>query len=346
MAREPLRANPSSGSSASIDRKETFALSPTPNTPQLRPPRRRSSRSQRTIADDPRRRPDAERRTPDSTNRPRSASLANPFSLRSTIDRLRRRGAAIAPQSATASALFLQACLEQRGPAARFLLDRGCAINARNANGDSALILALRDHSPGRASSERLALCDLLIRHGVDVCAQNRSGRTAFFFAARHSVEFCRLLQRAGAVVLVTDNHGFTPLHEAAAAAACETMRHLLELGYDVDSRSHASYSVLHAAVSPRRRSANAVALLLESGADPSPREKVRGQTPLHLAAAKRANPRVVDLLLRYGADAMALDWQGRTPLDLALEAERANPSELRLTQIVRRLEADRSGSF
>ncbi|MCA9519962.1 MAG: ankyrin repeat domain-containing protein [Myxococcales bacterium] len=341
--REPRSREPGPRSSVdSIDWGPPISSCPTPethDTPRLRPVKRRSSRSNRkTSASDKH-----PRSTGDANKQPRSASYAIPFSLRSTIDRLRRRGAAIAPQSSTAAALFLQACLEQRTPAVRFLLDRGCPVNARNGNGDSALVLSLRDHSPGRASCDRLALCDLLIRRGVDICAENRSGRSAFFFAARHPVEFCRLLQRAGAALLVRDHHGFTPLHEAAAASICDTMEFLIELGYDVDSRSNSGYSVLHAAVTPRRRSANAVALLLEAGADPTPRERLRGQTPLHLAAAKRANPRVVDLLLRYGADPLALDWDGRTALDLSEDAARADPENLRLSQIVRRLRADYS---
>jgi ankyrin repeat protein len=72
----------------------------------------------------------------------------------------------------------------------------------------------------------------------------------------------------------------------------------------------------LHAAVASRN--AEAVALLLDRGADPNARQQV-GYTPL-MGAANAGREDLVDLLLRHGADRTLVNDEGKTAADIARE--------------------------
>ncbi|KAK9072795.1 hypothetical protein SSX86_009230 [Deinandra increscens subsp. villosa] len=67
------------------------------------------------------------------------------------------------------------------------------------------------------------------------------------------------------------------------------------------------------------------VRILLEAGADVDHRDNVGGLTALHMAAGY-VRPGVVKLLTEFGADPVAGDERGRTPLDLAREVLNATP--------------------
>ena len=68
---------------------------------------------------------------------------------------------------------------------------------------------------------------------------------------------------------------------------------------------------------------ANAVAALLDAGADAAMRDG-SGRTALHSAASSSGDPfPVISLLIDAGADPNALDSDRRTPLQVALERDR-----------------------
>eukprot|EP00127_Corallochytrium_limacisporum_P005238 Clim_evm55s201 gene=Clim_evmTU55s201 len=64
------------------------------------------------------------------------------------------------------------------------------------------------------------------------------------------------------------------------------------------------------------------VVMLLDKGADVNAAGTSDGETPLHLACA-RNHPRMIQTLLRAGADPSVRDAAGRTPLDVTLEGLR-----------------------
>ena len=111
---------------------------------------------------------------------------------------------------------------------------------------------------------------------------------------------------------------GNVPLGLAAFFGHVETMRRLLEQGAEVAATAANFMKVqpLHAAVAAR--SAAAVALLLDRGADVNARQQV-GYTPL-MGAASAGRDDLVDLLLRHGADATLVSEDGKTAADLARE--------------------------
>lgn len=105
-------------------------------------------------------------------------------------------------------------------------------------------------------------------------------------------------------------------LHRAAQAQDVEQVKKLIADGADVNRADGDLFTPLHCACDlgdPR-----VAALLLEARADPDASHPgLDGWTPLHVAAW-RGSAECVSLLLRHGADAGALDWYGRAPVDWA----------------------------
>ena len=139
----------------------------------------------------------------------------------------------------------------------RKLLDNGADVNARDAEGNTPLILASFYASP--------ECVELLIEKGADVNAANKAGATALIRAAT-SYEKTRLLVAAGANVQVRTALGNTPLILAARRAGnSRTVQLLLEHGADATERNDAGVSpVLSAAASG---DVETVRLLLDAGA-------------------------------------------------------------------------------
>lgn len=119
---------------------------------------------------------------------------------------------------------------------------------------------------------------------------------------------------------------GFTPLHLAAFRGHAETVRALLERGADPEAMSrHRFVKVrpLHTAcaLDVSVENPDVVRALLEHGADPNGRNGEGGATPLH-NAAQSGSAELVRLLLEHGADRHARTDDGKTPADVATDAE------------------------
>jgi ankyrin repeat protein len=184
----------------------------------------------------------------------------------------------------------------------RRLLDSGTDVNARDADGNTPLILASFYAGP--------ECVGLLTENGADVNAANRAGATALIRAAT-SPEKTRLLVAAGAKVRVRTALGNTPLILAARRAGnSRTVQFLLDHGADATERNDAGVGpVLAAAASG---DGETVRLLLDAGAkaDDFPKwNQARApdvaagfRTPL-MWAAYHNDVRMVRLLLERGAD-------------------------------------------
>ena len=87
----------------------------------------------------------------------------------------------------------------------------------------------------------------------------------------------------AGADPSTADNKGFTPLHLAAQEGRAGAARALLDSGAEVDRRNRFGNTPLFVAVFNSRGRGDLIFLLRERGADPMA-ENASGQTPLGLA--------------------------------------------------------------
>jgi ankyrin repeat protein len=216
-------------------------------------------------------------------------------------------------------------------PVVRRLLDNGADVNARDAQGNTPLILASFYASP-----ECVAL---LIEKGADVNTANKAGATALIRAAT-SYEKTRLFVAAGANVRVRTALGNTPLILAARRAGnSRTVQLLLERGADATERNDAGVSpVLAGAASGDLAT---VSLLLDAGAKPDDFPKSNKpkaadvaagfRTPL-MWAAYHNDVRMVRLLLERGADPNQSSYFGN-PLSHACWSDSVEAAELLLAR-------------
>ncbi len=158
----------------------------------------------------------------------------------------------------------------------RDLIQRGFDPNTRDANGQTGLLVALKEPSP-RVTKVLLAAST------TDVDAVNAKGESPLMLAAIKGQQEAvnELLERDAAV----NKTGWTPLHYAATSSQLAIMKLLLEKYAFIDAQSpNGSTPLMMAAM---YGSSEAVKLLIDEGADPLMKNE-QGMTAIDFA--KRAN--------------------------------------------------------
>jgi ankyrin repeat protein len=204
-------------------------------------------------------------------------------------------GASAAGTTPDGATPLMQAAFEGDVAQARRLLRNHADVNAVNAYGVNAMLLA--------AEASNTALIELLLNAGAKANSANPDGETALHLVARTgNVEAAKLLLKAGAKVDARETFGGqTPLMWAAARRHAPMVELLASKGADVNARS---------AVRDYQRVATAEsrAKFLDRG----------GFTPLIYAA--RENCRAcVEVLLKHKADIGLPDPSGVPPLSIAM---------------------------
>ena len=189
---------------------------------------------------------------------------------------------------------------------------------ARDPMGNTALIMAV--------NSGHDALADLLFDAGVEpglheAAAIGDSGRVR------------AALEREPSQLDTDSPEGFTPLALAAHFGHLDVMRLLIDRGADVNrvATHRLAVTPLHAALFGRQ--VDAALLLIERGADVTLARggsgwKRAGWTPLHYAAGMGFSMLVQPLLDR-GADPSRPDEDGKTPLDVAIDANHSGIADV-----------------
>ncbi|HEY8521168.1 MAG TPA: ankyrin repeat domain-containing protein [Gammaproteobacteria bacterium] len=221
---------------------------------------------------------------------------------------------------------LLMALLNAHFDTAKLLLERGANPNKWDWWGRTPLYAAVdyntlphggRPDRPSTDATTALEMVELLLDAGANPNAQLK------LFPPYRSLRMDR-----GADTILTI--GTTPLLRAARAADLPAMRLLLERGAHVDLPQADGITPLMVAAglgqSPRdtrgrfkteAQSVEAAELLLRAGADVNARD-ARGRTALH-GAASQGYDQLVAVLAADGADLMAADADGLTPMDAAL---------------------------
>lgn len=143
------------------------------------------------------------------------------------------------------------------------------------------------------ASINRLEIVDLLARFNADVNARNNDGKTAILIAASNAAKddgrMVRLLCALGADVNVADKKNATPLFFAIQTGHYATVEYLIDRGARMEDL------------------------------------RENGRTPF-FAACNAADPQMISLLLRRGANASARDFVGWSTFDVLALTSRKTP--------------------
>lgn len=208
------------------------------------------------------------------------------------------------PSDEPGMSLLHLAVAENHADMVELLIARGAPLDARNANGRTAL------HDCFELNRDPIA--KRLIEAGatVDACVA----------AAYGHHDRLRAILRADPAQANDHTTGLTPLGWSGFAHDAESARILIEHGaildrppYDLDAWG----PTCTVAATPVAR------VLLAHGMDPNWQDAEDGNAPLHRVLASRIvqDPtEFVRLLLEAGADPQRRNREGKTPLDLALE--------------------------
>ncbi len=190
----------------------------------------------------------------------------------------------------------------------RLLLDKGAAVNARDKDGRTALVLALS------ALHSDIRVPGMLVEHGADVNLADSRGTTPLM--ACSDVPVAKLLIERGARLDATDREGKNALHYKGVADFCSlsAARYLAEQGVPLDARAKTGETPFMWAL--QNGCDDVATMLFDRGADVNVRG-LRGKTPLMLLAGS-GDPRVVERMLARGADVNAKDSSGTTAMHLA----------------------------
>ncbi len=237
--------------------------------------------------------------------------------------------------------------------AARFLLDQGADPNVQDESGNTPLHLA--------SIFRHDEIIGLLIENKADINALNAQGQASLGLAALYgNPEGIKMLLAGGADTAARDADGNTPLHIAALYRHPENLAELLKANADMDAinaegntpfylgiRRPANGKVIanligHGVklnfrdqkgrnallVSVDRNQTEYVGLLVSHGIDINSQDN-DGNTVLHLPLAKALGNKmfipycqnIVKVLLEEGADPTIRNKEGKSALDLAVEA-------------------------
>eukprot|EP00741_Cyanophora_paradoxa_P019947 tig00021179_g19252.t1 len=274
--------------------------------------------------------------------------------LRALVD----AGADLAARTNEGVTPLMIACQKGRTEAARALVERfGAEVDARTSAGLTALMIAAQENLLGmvamlieRGADPRAArkngttvlmqgsvsgsgaIVRALVEAGAELGALDKDGWDAAFYAcqpretaeALEAILDIRAQRGEDAGLGITAKDGRTALMVACQRGNLPAVKLLVGRGADPNAVDHDGWSCLWYAAANDRLEVAAWLLGTEEGGpgvDPNAASP-RGTRALHLAA-KEGHLRIVDLLIRCGADVDARDTEGVSAVQLAMVMSR-----------------------
>jgi len=180
--------------------------------------------------------------------------------------------------------------------AIRDLLPKGAEIDARDASGRTALLIATH--------ANHVEAAKVLIEASADVNAKDSINDSPYLYAgARGHLEILKMTLAHGADLKSTNRYGGTALIPAAERGHVETVRTLIGAGVDVDHVNKLNWTALLEAIilgDGGRRHVEIVKLLADAGANVNLADG-DGVTPLQ-HARKRGFSEIEKILAAKGA--------------------------------------------
>jgi len=188
---------------------------------------------------------------------------------------------------------------------ASILIAAGARVNETGPMGRSAL----------HCANDQLGVIRLLIEKGADVNARDREGESALDEAAWHgSFDTVALLLAHGARINESETKtGATPINEAAYKGHARLVEYLLQFKPDLEIPDKHGYRPLDNAI--RMGKEDCALLLLAAAGDQQTPEFFQKAMDM---AIRKAEPVVVESLIKHGANVNGTLPSGATPLDVA----------------------------
>ena len=175
--------------------------------------------------------------------------------------------------------------------------------NARDANGASAILVAIYNRQPAVAAT--------LVELGVPVDIFEAS-------ALGHVDRITALLKEDPARVSAYAADGFYPVGLAAFFGHLDAVRALIAAGADIHAAARNPFKVQPVHAAAASRNLDILRAVLEGGADPNAPQQ-QGFVPLHEAATS-GNREMAELLVKHGADPRQANESGKSSIDYARE--------------------------
>lgn len=193
------------------------------------------------------------------------------------------------------------------------LIEKGAKINAINANGESALFSAVKGDS---SSTIHILVENGAVTDSRDNLARDHLGNTPLHAAVRwNALNAAVTLIQLGVDVNAQNMSGKTALSDCCRSGKTEMASLLIRNGADVNAADATGRTVLMDTVSGHNE--NMLSLLLQNGANPLIQE-MSGRNAYHEAAIS-GNLNIIKMLRNAGGNPLSRDSYGETPFSLVL---------------------------
>lgn len=208
---------------------------------------------------------------------------------------------------------------DKDGKIITYFIEKGVDVNQADANGNTAFINA--------SSSNSLKNVVLLAKHNSDINIQNQEGQTALMKAVhRNSLEVVGYLLSNGAKVNQNDADGnsigyylISGYRSSSVDLFNQKLEALQKAGADLTTQQSKGENLWHLAI--KRNDQFLLETLKSLKVDINVKND-DGLAPLHLAAMKATNTKVLEYLIKNGADkSLTTDFE-ESVYDLAQENE------------------------